>query len=156
MGGKVKQLREEAGLSIREAADLVGMSPGAIQYWEREDRVPEEHRQKYAGVLEVDPDALDSAPSGRLLSTKGQINRWRDIVQLTRSHGLTHSEKYILVSLPLLYDEELGAVHCTIDQLAEEIHEDPEFIREHWDEVIDSPFVERVGSVEWLLRLKFP
>ncbi len=41
-GTEFQQARQRAGLSYRRAADRLGVSVGAVQHWERSERVPEQ------------------------------------------------------------------------------------------------------------------
>jgi len=156
MGESVKELREQAGVSYRKAAEYMGGSVGMIQYWEQNNRVPEEHRDRYAELLGVDIERLSAVSPGRKVRKKSQHDHWRTRVQLSQAWGLTAEQKYILMALPLLWSEEFQAVPMTIEELAETIHEDAGFIEQNWGDILDSPFVERVGAVEWLIRLRFP
>lgn len=86
----------------------------------------------------------------RSAEAKGE---WLDAVMtsdLERNARLLTS--YLLTAL----HEDHWVVSTTPESLAEATNEDAEWVREHWDTMLNSPFVERVGEGEWTLRLVFP
>ena len=48
-----RQIREKAGVSVREMAELAGVSPMAISRWERGDTPSPENAVRYRAVLDA-------------------------------------------------------------------------------------------------------
>lgn len=40
LGGKVREARQTAGLTLVQLADLLGVTQRAVQFWEADERVP--------------------------------------------------------------------------------------------------------------------
>lgn len=53
--GTARQIRKEAGLTIREVADAIDVSTGAVHHWESGRRVPRGSAQvlRYGALLEA-------------------------------------------------------------------------------------------------------
>lgn len=156
MGSTVKQLLKQAGMSYADFANEMGMSKSWAQYCADKDSIPAKHRERAAEVLGVELGDIGGAPAGRAVRGSSELEVWRDRVDLLQSPGLTPTQKWLTAALRHFFDEELGAVHCTIPHVADRLQVDEALVRKNWDAILDSPFVERIGSVKWLLRLKFP
>ena len=57
-----RRLRLAAGISLREIADLVGVTPPAVLHWETERRrVSDEYLEAYVGVLRLLREEINSS-----------------------------------------------------------------------------------------------
>lgn len=54
LGPRITVARENAGLTVEELARRIGVEPGSVKAWERDERTPRANRlQMMAGVLRV-------------------------------------------------------------------------------------------------------
>ncbi len=163
-GGSIRRLRKEAELNQTELAKRLGVHQTVISRWERGlVPVPDDRKDDLADALGVDVAALGAASevtepvgtSGQYVTSERERSAWRDAVYESDLHG---EAKLILTALavPQLLNKNLWIVTTTVDEFLEVVKLDPDIVHAHWDEAINSPFVERVGKVEYVFRLKFP
>lgn len=158
----IRRMRKTAGLSQADLADRLGVHQTVVSRWERGVAdLPDDRVGDLAEALNVPPQDLKRLGVPEPDSSSGYVNSeaerssWRDAVY---ESDLSGEAKLILTALavPQLLNKNLWIVTTTVDEFLEVVKLNPELVRAHWDEAISSPFVERVGSVEWVLRLKFP
>lgn len=170
IGRAIRKIRKDKGLTLDDVAGPCDVSAVTISRYERGERQPDKKMVRcIAGVLDTPVDQLfavaaqfepDEPVSTKesvsgYVASEGDRSAWRDAVYESDLSGET---KLILtaLALPQFINKSLWIVTTNVEEFLEVVKLDPELVRAHWDEAISSPFVERVGSVEWVLRLKFP
>ncbi|WP_164856288.1 helix-turn-helix transcriptional regulator [Lujinxingia sediminis] len=160
----IRQLRTEKGYSQEELGDRLGVSKMTISRWEASDP-PDNRVSEIAGALEISVTHLRRLAAG--LNTRAQaqaetttfvrsdagINAWRNAIALA---GLDPHVALILATLPAFLDAETGVVVVTTAELYERANLPPEWVQTHLPAVVDSPWVDRIGRVEWVFTLTFP
>lgn len=171
-GRAIKHRRKQAGLSQSELGDKLGVTHTTISRYERGIRQPSPKvLHRIADVLDTEVEELrhlddelreegssrdepDASGNGVYVATRSDISRWRSAV--IRDRGLDDMTELLLLALPEFLDKSNWVATVTIEQFARETNRNPEITESHWPEMIASPYVERLGEVEWVLRLTFP
>lgn len=160
----IRQLRTEKGYSQEELGERVGVSKMTISRWESSD--PPEHRvQEIAAALgcsvthlrqaaaQLSAQATAQAETTSFVRSVAGINAWRNAIALA---GLDPHVALILAILPAFLDVETGVVVVTTAELYGRANLPPEWVQTHLPAVLASPWVDRIGQVEWVLKLVFP
>ncbi|RDV36162.1 XRE family transcriptional regulator [Bradymonadaceae bacterium TMQ3] len=160
----IRQLRTEKGYSQEELGDRLGVSKMTISRWEASDP-PDNRVSEIAGALEISVTHLRRLAAGLNARAQAQaetttfvrsdagINAWRNAIALA---GLDPHVALILATLPAFLDAETGVVVVTTAELYERANLPPEWVQTHLPAVVDSPWVDRIGRVEWVFTLTFP
>lgn len=162
-GGSIRKLRKEKRLSQSQLGERIGekgVTKTTISRWENRD-APEERVEEIADALGVSPEDLltddtkQSSIPPQFVQKDRQTGKWRDAVV---SAGVDRDVRTILMTLthPDLLDRRFWVISTTIERFAEITNDPVEWVREHWEEVLESPFVEQVGDGEFCLALRFP
>lgn len=161
-GAKLKLMRDGAGLSQEQLADQLNVSRMTVIRWEQAEVLPKGRLSEVAELLGVDLTALlDAPPTPEPTTQLTHVHSQDSLVLWQRAVGRAkHADpmiKLLLLTLPILIDEDAWIVLTTVEQLIDvtHMHEAAEKIREVWPQVVESPWVERVGQVEWVFRLRF-
>lgn len=129
----------------KELADLLGVSEKQIREWQREADVESGNGSK--GRRDV-----AELPQKYVIS-KDDLQEWQMAVSAS---GLTGPVIVLLSALPMFMDMDHWVVSVTPEAMAERAQRDLETIEAHWDEMLETEFVDRVGPAEYVLRLTFP
>lgn len=167
-GMKIRELRKRGKKTQDDVADALDVHKTTVSRWERTGDVPVERLEDLADALGVSIDELESlrgvdasaqptSPTTQLTHVHSQdslVIWWRAVGRAKHPDPMT---RLLLLTLPTLIDEDAWIVLTTVEQLIEttQMQEDAEKIREVWPQVVESPWVERVGQVEWVFRLRF-
>lgn len=158
-GLSLRRLREEAGKTLRGVeADMGESGPTftTISRWEKKGRIPDEWQQAYADSVGVGVEVV------RRLSTQNsepdyvgreRISEWRDRVY---ESDLSEDAKHIATAVAYFFKPEVRVVTLTIDVMVDRLGFSRDRVEAAWPEVIDSPFVEPVPDIEWVIRLVMP
>lgn len=163
-GDKLAKLRKEAGLYQSEVAEALGIKQPQISRWENDrDNVPDKYIPYLAELFGVDESELreppepepNEPPAGRTVQTLSDVGRWRE--QIVQS-DLGFQATAILSLLPALRDDDadLPVVVARREELEQVGNVPREVLDEHWDDVLESGFVEKVKNLDHVLRLIFP
>lgn len=148
--------RKELGLSSRDVAEAVGVTHTTVLSWERKGYVPMSHRKEIAKALGVQ---MEDVPSERGLPGCGSVKTKSGVVDwigaVMRSDEPVRVAK-VLSAIATFFDEQLGLANCSIDSLIKETRIDEEEIREIWDDVLASGWLEWRPPGEYLFELKYP
>lgn len=177
-GRAIRYVRKQKGLTLKELGRLVGdgeegLTHSTISRYERGERQPSPATlRKIADALDTTLEELrdidnrlrgsdprqgvmqEAKAAVGYVTNKSDISAWRD--RVVRTPGLGDFVQILLLSLPAFIDRDIWAVTITIEQFVRDTGRDPELVEDHWQEMIDTDYVEAVGEVEWVLRLKFP
>ena len=155
----LRELRDARGLTLRELADKLPISHSQVHRNEGKDYIKDgDVRDAYAEALGVDRAVIDricdrgETPRRRVSSNK-ELLRWTSIASTSRTSPYA---RMLLLVLPVFMDKDSWIVSVTHQRIAEEAHIPLASIEEHWDEVLASPLLERVGPAEWAFRLSMP
>lgn len=154
MGCDLEDLRQKEGLSLRGAGDLIGVSHTTVRRWEKRGYVRDDKVDAYAKVLGVEPDKLreeQGTPPSSYVRGPGDFDGYRAAVSRYSCAGPV---KLLLMLLLEFFDEDLRAAAVTKQSMADISGYDLDDVDAHWQDVLDSPFVEQVGSVEYVMKLK--
>lgn len=163
MGDKISKLRKDAGYRSQQAlGEEVGLHQTMISQIETGRRsIPEDRLEKFAEKLGVPPRELKPESLGQKyvsgsVKSKEDLGDWRDMV--IQDESLPWGTKSVLLSIttPPFLSREDWIVTVTIDQLVRETGRSRELVETHWNDMLNSDYVERIGEVEWVLRLVFP
>lgn len=158
-GKSLESLLNQAGKTLREVADICGVTHPTVIRWRKKNRVPAKKRDLFARAVGVDRAVVDEISDRGLRSSAGyvsspdQVGEWRDRVMESDHDQMT---KLVLTALPLLMVEPDWTVHVTIDALVDRAKLKRATVAQRWPDVLGSPFVARVGPVQWALKLRIP
>lgn len=168
IGSAIREYRKEKGWNLERLAEEVGVHQVTVSRYELGKReVSEEKLSQIANALEVSVEDIRerakqinerSADQGALppgfVQQKSDISDWRD--EVIQDSKLNHWVQMILMALPAFLDRDHWVIAITEEHFIEETGRSEEVVDEHWEEVLESDYVERVGVNEWTLRLTFP
>lgn len=160
-------------MTLEDLAEICDVHPVSISRYERGVRGPSDDKlERIAEGLGVSVEQLEqkaeelngkeSVPanagqpenSGKYVTTTEQISEWRDTV--IGDDSLGQWTQMLLMALPTLLDRVSWVIAITQQQVADETVLSEEVVEEHWQKMLGSKYVERVGSNEWTLRLVLP
>ena len=173
IGRGIRHYRQERGLSLKDVAAQCDCTFNTISRYERGKRSPSENmihciadalgvsveqlrdkgRELEAGEL-VRQQAERQPGPGDYVSSAEDVSRWRD--KVVRDQTLDQWEQMILMALPAFLDRQSWVVPITEGEFIEQTGRSREVVEEHFASAIASAYVERLGRVEWALRLVFP
>lgn len=154
----VKEARERLGITQEELAEKIGVSYGAISQWERNAKpIPRKRQEQLAAVFGMTPAEIRDGVARNV-----RLEERLDWIRAVTAAGMGITAEHIILRLVL--DESLcrvvnGALEFsgTTQDIADlSASLTPELVSRHMPEVLASPFVTRIGSVEWHLQLKLP
>lgn len=152
-------LINQSGRTLREVAEACGVTHPTIIRWRKKNRVPAKKRDAFAQAVGVDRVVVDRisqqgrAAAAGIVSNRDQVSDWRDLI-MEGDH--TQDVKLVLSALPLLMVEPDWTVYVTVDELVSRAKLERPTVEGAWPDVLASPFVKRVGPVEWALKLRIP
>ncbi|MFB6351797.1 MAG: helix-turn-helix transcriptional regulator [Bradymonadaceae bacterium] len=164
MGARnLASLRNEREMTQEELADACGVSRMTVYRWEKEG-LPPKRVDQVAQALNIDRGEVEAVVG--VQEAKGaadyvrsgeDASDWRDaVVAAVDDFEL----RALLMSMASkddsLLDRRFWVVVATLEEVAEAVNADQAKVEELWPDVLASPFVERIGSVEWCLALRFP
>lgn len=175
IGEAIHQMRKRQGLTLDFLAEKSGVHQTTLSRYERGQREPRlKAVQSIADALGVTVEdimslakALEYAESEEgaeyvpavTQGTDGDqskpfnLERWRVLASLAK---MDWRAKLLLGLLPAFLDRESGVVAITREQAITRGHLDADFVDAAFPVVLESGFVERIGEVEYLFRLRFP
>lgn len=165
VGNRLKVARAEADLYQSDIAEEVGVQQTSVSSWEREGWVPTKRLKAVAEVLDVSPKWLATGKEPdeeeaeqakeRWVGSKEELVDW--IREVRDDERYSKAVRETIIDLNFFIDEGgTWAVSVTPEALAERVRGDLDEVKSHWDEVLDSPYVERIGPGKWTLKLVFP
>ncbi|QDG52191.1 helix-turn-helix transcriptional regulator [Persicimonas caeni] len=162
LGERIARLRKQAGLSQTKLGKLIGgVHQTMISQIEAGDRgIPDERLSALAGALGVDEaeltvDSLGESGSGKV-SSEELRSAWRDRVAMDPSLDPFVMNMLMMVSAPVFRPAGNWLIHVTVEQFARETGRDLQRVEQHWQQMVDTPYLERVGEVEWAFWMTFP
>ena len=162
LGNRIARLRKQAGLSQAKLGELIGgVHQTMISQIEAGDRgIPDERLSALAGALDVDEaelsvEALGASQTGRVMSEQMR-SAWRDRVIMDRSLDPFVMNLLITLSAPVFRPGGHWIIHVTVDQFVRETGRDKAKVEEYWSALVDSPYLERVGEVQWAFWMVLP
>lgn len=100
IGPRIRIARENAGMSRKQLAHGLGVDPGAIRAWERDERTPRANRlTMLAGVLNVSLSWLLEGREDRAMSDDGDATTAEVREELEQIAGLLASAQQRLETL---------------------------------------------------------
>lgn len=146
-----------------ELADILGVHFNTLSRWEN-TKPPKSRVSELAKILELnEPELYEQVERDHTPEGAGDpkdkndlfevIYRWRNAISMAMMDPFL---RLVLGSLPVFMDMETGVIAVTIQQIIETTHINADRVHEVWPEVLASPFVERVGKVEYMFKLRFP
>lgn len=168
IGKAIRVLRNERDMTLRELADQVSVQLQSISRYERGDRRPaDETLNEIAEAFGLDVDDImrlarqksDEADGatpdiqGRVTSSLDR-DHWRD--RVATDERIDQEVKLLLFAVSALADQDSWVASFTLGELVERVGLEEPTISAHWDEMLESGYVERLGKVEWTLKLVFP
>jgi transcriptional regulator with XRE-family HTH domain len=157
VGSKIKSLRTQAGLTLRELGRMSGVSHASISRYEKGLTEPPwgvVHRIAVALGVDVSDLAINDASSG-YVTNESTLIEWSNMASADQS--LSDYACLIILAMPMFADRATWIVSITIESFVDRVSRlDVGKVKSHWQEVLDSQYIERIGTGEWTLRLKFP
>jgi len=160
----LRELRERQGLTLRDVEAKMGDSGphySTIARWERSNTVPKKYQTDFAQALGVSRQELRAVlapiappPSTGHVTTEAAMATWMNRV-ITEGPD-DPNLKLMLFVLQNYVDKTSWVVSGTIPQIAASASLPVGMVEDLWSELLKSPFIERVGSGEWTLRLVVP
>lgn len=174
VGDVLKKYRKRRKLSQSALAKIIGVNQATLSRWERNEVPVPPERLKQLGdelgieksdlkrmAFESSPYAFDLGvenplpppPTGHVTDNAG-LDAWttRVIADGPDDPNL----KLLLFVLQNYIDKTSWVVSGTIPQIAASASLPVGMVEDLWADLLESPFVERVGSGEWTLRLVVP
>lgn len=171
-GEKLKQIRKAKGLSQAELGSIIGVHNTAISQWEKgrleiiDERIPQLAQAfgmtepKFRSILNLYPVDINADPSFQLVtpsefaSRKQRLDDAASWTEAVATSDLPDGVRFILLCLPAVADD--GIVALTHEEFAERLNFEPERIARDWPKVLETDFVETVGSASLgVIRLKY-
>jgi transcriptional regulator with XRE-family HTH domain len=143
-------------MTQQELADECDVNRVTVWRWENERGLPADRLQQVADILGVSPEELLDEKERReetYVTSKDDLSDWQMSVSAS---GLTGPVVVLLSALPMFMDMDQWFVSVTPEAMSERAQRDLETIEAHWDEMLETEFVDRVGPAEYVLRLTFP
>lgn len=175
IGDAIQQMRKRQGLTLEELGERSGIHQTSISRYERGVREPRlKAVQSIADALGVSVEEIMSLAksleyaeseegaeyvpavdqgSGEDAEQPFNLERWRVLVSLAK---MDWRAKLLLSLLPAFLDRESGIVGITRDEAIERGDLSESTVDTAFPIVLESGFVERIGAVEYMLRLRFP
>ena len=165
IGQAIRQLRKQRGLRLEDIATECGVTAVTISRYERGNRAPSKKMLiKLAKALSATTEELSrlagehkeetpSPPTGQVTS-EATLTAWTTHVIADGPDD--PNLKLLLFVLQNYVDKTSWVVSGTIPQIALSASLPVGMVEDLWEELLGSPFVERVGSGEWVLRLVVP
>ncbi len=176
IGDALCEMRKRSGLTLRELAEMAGISHTTLSRYENGHREPRLRAvQSIADALGITVEEIMSlaqsleyaegegaeyvpaAPStlsgDHLHGERFNLERWRVLVSLA---DIGWREKLLLGLLPAFMDRESGIVAITRDEAITQGYLSEETVDIGFSIILNSGFVERIGAVEYMLRLQVP
>jgi transcriptional regulator with XRE-family HTH domain len=162
LGDNIKRARKAKGWTLRDLSEKAGVSHTSIARYEQGDRSPSyKNLLRIAGALNVDASELAdqkaSAPIERpeYVTNQSTLMKWSNMISADQS--LSDYACLIILAMPMFADPATWIVSITIDSFVDRVKRlDVGKVESHWQEVLDSQYIERIGTGEWTLLLKFP
>lgn len=154
----LRQLREEHGWTMREAAEHLPISHSTVGRNERKGYVKPEHRDAYADAFGVSRGLIDELCGDegrptRKVGSDASLLRWTRAASTSDMHPYA---RMMLLVFPVFIDRDDWIASLTKDALKERAHLSSDEVERHWPEVMESPLVERVGVGKYSFRLMLP
>lgn len=164
VGKAIRELRLRERMTLNDLGERVGVSHVSIARYESGERTPRlktlqvisEVFGMTVGELEALGKALEHnefLPITPGMSEPFDLERWRVVASMAE---MDWRARLLLGILPTFLDRESGIVAITRDQAITRAHLTEEFVDAAFPIVLESGFVERIGEVEYMLRLKMP
>jgi len=170
IGRSIRKLRKQKKMRLEDVAQACGVTAVTISRYERGEREPSpEMLSNIAaaiGVTVADINQLadrlapalnsdlTSPPSTGHVTTEAAMATWMNRV-ITEGPD-DPNLKLLLFVLQNYIDKTSWVVSGTIPQIAASASLPVGMVEDLWEELLGSPFVERVGTGEWTLRLVMP
>ena len=155
----IEERRNLKDLNVKDIADAAGVSESTAWRWEDKGWVPDYAAPVVAELLECSVDeitkygrALQKRNGGRVVSGR----QFADWVTNLYEAGLPRDVREMLVAVGAFVDRRDWITSTSIEALADRAGLDEDVVQSRWDDLLESGFVERVGSAEWTLRLIVP
>ena len=155
----IEERRKSMDLKAKDIADEAKVDESTYWRWEQKGWVPDYAAPVVAEMLECSVDqitkygrALQPRNGGRVVSGR----QFADWVTKLYDAGLEREVREILVAVGAFVDRKDWITSTSIEALANRAGLDDDVVQSKWDQVLDSGFVERVGTAEWTLRLIVP
>jgi transcriptional regulator with XRE-family HTH domain len=161
VGRKIKMMRQNAGLTLRELGERTGVSHASISRYEKGvSEPPWNVVHKIADGLGVHVSQLSaevSPPpsSGEYVRSPEDAMRWWSEVCMAETDPRVRLVMAILATATFM-DRDTGMVVFTEADLIERASLTPETVQYALPKIIGSPYVEKVGSANYAIKLKFP
>jgi len=162
LGKAIAMIRDKAGMSQKDLADLVGVDRSTLSRWETGGTpIPTGRLATLAEHLGVSVDDLrelsradeNGDGSGRVVS-RLDVCRWRDAVAVA---PLSVEQKAVMGVLPTFWNERLSVATVNLERLSERSHIDLKIVDRVWGDILASDFVEDADpDVPFVLILKIP
>ena len=93
-GSKLRQLREESGLTQQQLGDLIGVTNSVISYYELNERIPSpEVLKKFASIFHVTSDYLLGIERTRTLDISGLSTEDERVIRVLVEHFRVKNQK---------------------------------------------------------------
>jgi len=155
MADRLKEAREAKDVTQKELADRCEVSRMTVYRWET-DGLPESRFEQVADALGVRVEDLRTDTGdgqGRVVGSKDAADEWLNAVMTA---DLDRDVKMLTSYLVGVLNQYHWVVSIDPASLADETNEDLEWVRAHWDDMLETEFVERIGPAEYVLRLVIP
>lgn len=147
-GGRLKGLREENGISQRELADIIGISKGAVYYYESDGRAPDiVTLEKIADYFDVSTDYLLGRTNSR--SKKPSLKAICD------KTGLSNKSVLMLARLKKEKCSRLRIINLLLEQADDDIEDNYELDGRYEGSVLNAVCRYLDGTADRLLNMEF-
>lgn len=160
-GRRMRKIRRRKGETLQEVANEVGVTKVTVSRWER-NGPPEGRWDAIADALEVPVDELTGEAEGgatpkltRIVASADAEERW---VEAVRNSDLDREMKMMLVYLTgqSVLNRQHWVASVDPESLAETVNEDVAWVREKWEDMLATDFVEQIEPGPHALRLVIP
>jgi transcriptional regulator with XRE-family HTH domain len=161
-------------MTLEALGEEVGVTHGTVSRYERGERTPsDEMLERIASALGISvqdiyekADELDDTQSepahtrhnngttSNYVNATRHIPKWRD--RVIRDVSVDEGLELLLMALPAFLDRMSWIIPITQEQYIRETGRSRDLVADRWEDMLESPYVERIGENEWTLRLRIP
>lgn len=164
LGFAVRQVRKEKGVNQDVVADACGVTQATVSRWETFGELPEAHVPAVLYALNVSMKELRLAAArsrpNQPVKSREALDAWRDAVGTDSALQPLAKLAVLTFALPDCLHEESWVSEARNVQRLMNIDTGPDLPgewRDHfWNEALNSPYLQQIGSGGGLYQLKFP
>lgn len=160
VGKMLRRRRKEIGKTLREVGQEVGRHLQTVSHWERTGEVPKAMVPAIAAAYDLKESELEEAIGVEDGHRQGQnlVDSWESYQEwrvAMLSSDLSDDERLIHAAIDTFLLPGDWSAGFTLDELTPRTGLSRERIDELWPKILDSPWLHRPFTAEWVFKLRF-